>query len=268
MPRRRVLGAARLLPWLPIVCLLAACATSGVPHADWDQAALDGSNALVEGRVAEAEALWRTALREARRNPDDLARISFSLFNLGLVQSQAGRYDEAEASARESVAVAERLGEPFHPALGTAFFGLAMVQAEQGRRGEAELNLARSGEILMAHPGVTDPLIAEVLILAGSIALERGRHLDAELAFRDGCAIRARLFGDSGADAASCALLFGQLELARGRPADARRYLDTGHTMLERSVPAGHPLQAEYRRLAALLERAERVEAPETVRRP
>jgi tetratricopeptide (TPR) repeat protein len=245
-----------------MVCLLAACATVGAPGLDWDQAALDGSNALVEGRVDDAEALWLRALEEARRDPDDAARIAFSLFNLSLVQSQAGRYDEAERSARESVAAAESLGEPFHPALGTAFFGLAMVQAEQGRRGEAELNLARAGEILMAHPGVTDPLIAEVLILAGSIALERGRHLDAELAFRDGCAIRARLFGDTGADAASCALLFGQLELARGRPADARRYLETGRRMLQSGVPAGHPLQAEYRRLAALLERAERAQTP------
>lgn len=229
---------------------------------DWDEAATQGATALVEGRVDEAETWWRLAADEASGGPDELARLSFSLFNLSLVQSQAGRFDEAEASARKSVVVAERLGEPFHPVLGTAFFGLAMVQAEQGRRGEAELNVARSGEILMAHPGINDPLIAEVLILAGSIALERGRHLDAELAFRDGCAIRARLFGDDGTDAASCALLFGQLELARGRPADARRYLDTGQTMLERGVPEGHPLQAEYRRLAALLERAERSQTP------
>jgi tetratricopeptide (TPR) repeat protein len=104
-----------------------------------------------EGRFAEVEQLYRTALSAARRR-NDVAWIGDDLMDLGTVLLAQGRYAEAEPVLREALAVREKtLPTPWwgtYDAMST----LGVAIAGQGRFAEAEPLLVEGFEGLQRDP--------------------------------------------------------------------------------------------------------------------
>ena len=129
----------------------------------------------------------------------------------------AGRYKEAEASARQSVARAQALVGADHRAASRGYHDLARVLILEGRYQEAE-QLARRGLVIRERDlGPTaEPVSFSLTTLAQALG-GQGRDTEAEDAFRRALAIREQHSGQQGYEYARLNSTPG-LALRRPRP--------------------------------------------------
>ncbi len=170
-------------------------------------------------RAAEAETLYREALRQKRRllAPSDPG-ITLTLSGLGSALQAQGKRVEAEATLRSALAL-ERARQPIDTQIVAQLVrNLAHALRDQARRVEAETLYRETLVLHRAQFGAEHPEAANDLINLGSILFKQGRPADAEPLLREGLRIKTRLLGAEHWD-----VLIDQLTLADVL-ADARRF--------------------------------------------
>jgi LuxR family transcriptional regulator, maltose regulon positive regulatory protein len=140
-----------------------------------------------------------------------------ALINLGIAESWAGRFQEAERHLEQGVALARRIGRPFLEFIGLAhqanveFFRSTLAQASA--RGRWAVELAEQ------HGWTDDPAVGIACLVLATGLIWQGRPEEAELwVQRAERTVRAEA---EPVAAASLNYIRGHLELVRGRDAEA-----------------------------------------------
>ncbi|MGH6914624.1 MAG: tetratricopeptide repeat protein, partial [Geminicoccales bacterium] len=113
----------------------------------WYEVSKAGLRAAGEGRISEAEQLFREALQLSKDYHDDDPRRATSINNLGYVLHLQGRYAEAEPRYREALELREAALGPDHPDVAQSCNNLAELDRVLGHYDEAEQLHRRALEI-------------------------------------------------------------------------------------------------------------------------
>lgn len=161
------------------------------------------SAALTEGRIltslsdvkAGVAAFDRAlAFYRSMDNPPPAA-IAGTLNNRGLLLSDDGQYEAAEASLSESLRIYRRTLGDEHLSTGKGWYALAVNAFGAGKLQTAEQRIAQA---LTVERGVLDndnPTLADTLSVQGQILQARGKLPEAERALREAVAIYRKAFG-------------------------------------------------------------------------
>lgn len=174
-------------------------------------------------------------------HPIDLA---VELHELALACRNAGRYEQAEAFARESLRLLEQEVGPHHPDVANVLDGLASLRGDVGAYGEALELSRRALDILdrVPHGGaVVARLRAQVAAHLAEVYRALGRGDEAEEVLRRELAVAEAGLGsddlDVGVLLSGLAKLFG----GQGRRAEAELLYGRALAIFESALGAEHP---------------------------
>ncbi len=126
---------------------------------------------MLEGRDAEAEAMFRAALALASKTmADEHASIGHPYNNLGELLLRQRRYAEAIASYDQAIASWTRSLGDDHPLLAHSLTGRGLARFELGELDEARADLERAFAIRISRGGSTVALGETEFILARALA--------------------------------------------------------------------------------------------------
>jgi tetratricopeptide (TPR) repeat protein len=106
----------------------------------------DSERGARDPRVQHAEALYRQALEMTRREPA-WRDLGIALYQLGMLQHFCGKFDLAEQSLKEGLAILESLPQPSNDdikAISGCCYHLGILAARRGSRDEGRTLLKRS----------------------------------------------------------------------------------------------------------------------------
>ncbi len=155
------------------------------------------------------------------------------LDTLAVLTEDKGKYDEAVALHRRSLALRESLVPPTHQSIGYGLANLAGVLQNQNKLEEAEQALLRSRSIFENAFGADNPTTAHVLHNLAGLYRAQHRYAEADVLHREVLANwRARLgpdhpdVGDVYADLRAVALAQGKLDEAEAHAREVVRIRD------------------------------------------
>jgi tetratricopeptide (TPR) repeat protein len=164
--------------------------------------------------------------------------MAMALNNRGILLSDDGQFDAADASLREALAISQRSRGEGHLTTGKAWFALAQNAFNAGKLPEAERDAAQALRIERAVLDPDNPIIADTLSMQGQILQGEGKLPQAERALRDAVAIYKKKFGAHYLIGIADVYL-GLIEAERGNTAaalatldDAKRNYDVGYGKL------------------------------------
>ena len=189
-----------------------------------------GQYALTWRSVTTAEVTQYEALQDANR----LNQQALELY-------RAGRYAEAEALIRESLAILrEQLGAD-HPDVATSLNNLAALYRVQGRYGEAEPFHQQSLTIRREQLGADHPAVATSLNNLAALYQDQGRYVEAEPLYQESLAIRREQLGVDHPDVAISLNNLASLYQAQGRYGEAEPLYQQSLAILREQLGADHP---------------------------
>lgn len=106
---------------------------------DWDKLKEMGTKAMNDGRILEAQAMWRAALDECSDFRFDDPRLSTTLESLAEIYWRRGKYDKAEPLCKQILQLAETVLGAEHADVGLAANNLAILCERQGKNSEAAI---------------------------------------------------------------------------------------------------------------------------------
>ena len=207
-----------------------------------------------QGRVAEAEELFREALKIDRKtigktHPD----YSTHLNNLASVVQAQERVAEAEELYREALEIGRKTIGQGHPNYASGLSNLALVVRAQGRYPEAETLSREALGIDRKTIGTAHPDYAIHLNNLALVVEAQKRNPEAEGLYREALEIARNTIGAAHPDYAIRLLNLGSLVAETGRVADGRDMLEQALAIFRATLPPDHPHIAKaQRRLAAL----------------
>lgn len=149
------------------------------------------------GRLKEAEEHHVASLKLFRETVgEDEDETIEAMRNLSGVLTDESKYDEADALAKEAVAIYERLRGHEHSDTGLAIGELGRVLQEQGRFDEARELIKESIRIGLATLGKLDPRVLVLMHNYGTALKDRGELPEAEKYLRDVLALRIEVYGE------------------------------------------------------------------------
>ncbi|NNF57921.1 MAG: serine/threonine protein kinase [Rhodothermaceae bacterium] len=175
----------------------------------------------ISGDFDTAEELFREALREQRRHPDDLATTAETLYQLGLIENIRRRYGEADTLLREAALIRERLYGRAHPETAEALHMLANNLTRQGRVEEAEPLLRDVLHIYAQHDGRESKGYRFALGSLRMLLSKTGQYDEAIAVSQEVVERTAVIFGADSRSYATNLSHHGQVLNNAGRPADA-----------------------------------------------
>src|SRR6516225_6732485 len=92
-----------------------------------------GTKTYAQGRYAEAEQQFKSALQAAEAFGTDNPHLATSLNSLGQVYRAQGRYAEAEPLLKRALALREQILGPEDPVLAQSLHNLAALYTAQSR---------------------------------------------------------------------------------------------------------------------------------------
>lgn len=149
----------------------------------------DAEQAILHGRLPEAEKHFQAALREARESEVPAAVQAHCLGRLGRYYLLVNRYAEAEPLFREALELAHDSVGPANPIVGWLLASLAEVYVNRERYQEAKRLLLQALAILEQAPSECNPDLAMTVCLLGAISSWEGQHAEAQAAFRRALAL-------------------------------------------------------------------------------
>jgi len=172
--------------WFRIVLCLAGaasllvlgCTGSSDPAARWEKDSAKASEAFQQGRYAEAETLWKSALKDAESFPPEDPRLVVSLKNLAQLYDDQKKSAEAEPLYQRLLAIEEKRLGPDHPDLATTLYHLAKLYQAHGKSAEAEPLYQRALEIKDRVLGPTHPDVIMILESYATLLRETNRTDD------------------------------------------------------------------------------------------
>jgi eukaryotic-like serine/threonine-protein kinase len=145
-----------------------------------------------QGRLDEAEAEYRRALRIDERSPHDSAEMARDLMGLGAVLYQRKRFAQAEPLMKRSIAVQEQHLGPDHPEIAKSLNNLGALYWSMERYADA---LPLYERVRKTFERTLDPLhpnVATVYSNLGETYWKLGRFVEAESLFRRSLAMKEK----------------------------------------------------------------------------
>ena len=194
------------------------------------------------GDYAGALALMRqVAEATAARYGDQDRRYALVLTNIALLQTDLGRYPEAEASNKAALAIYEKILPPDHERVLATLQQLATAYYSQGRYSEAEPLSKRVLDTRERKLGPVHLDVADALDDLAGIYNEQERHIEAEELYRRSLAIRERTRAASTEHTERTINNLGALYLDLGRYQEAESLLKRALALRERRAGSSHP---------------------------
>lgn len=141
--------------------------------------------AQAEGDTATAQAHTRLALEHLEKLGERESYRTGTLYNnLAISLRHVARYEDAEAAARRSIEIHERVLGPRHPDVAQGYTNLASIAFSRGDYAGAETEYRHALEVAEGALGPTHPLVGSIRHnLAGALG-ETDRLADAEAEYR------------------------------------------------------------------------------------
>ncbi len=147
------------------------------------------------------------------------AELAATLSRYSAAQRRLGQLEEAEATAREALAIQERLQPGNDPDLAETLLRLGQSLALQ-RGFEEAIRLKRRAVAVWRRAGARDELAGALQSLAGTLD-RAGADLEAEHSYREALAVHAADHGDRSPEAAAARMLLADFLATRARDAEA-----------------------------------------------
>jgi serine/threonine-protein kinase len=210
-----------------------------------------------QGDLERAEAMCRESIERHRRLPSQQT-LSGSLLLLAHIKSKKGEYAEAEALAREALALDRKFIDAHHPVIAFRLNSLADYQLRGGHYAEAGATIRSALEIQQRALPEGHADFARSWTTLGEVLLRTGDTSRAETYLRRALEIRTRERSHNTAnlpDLATTQSLLGESLSAQGRYAEAEPLLRESLATLD-SRPGAHDARTvdARRRLASLYE--------------
>jgi len=190
------------------------------------------------GDDAAAESLYRAA-RDIQRSADGPQTLAVAALNARLAEifTRRGKYQEAEATAREALAIRERLMGPEHASTAAGLISLAeLLRYYRNQPVEAESLYHRAIEILRKQPRPRPALLSGALGGLESIAHWRGDHVRAEAFAREVLDAHRRALGAEHPIVAEAMETIAEHLAAQRRYSEAEDMLRASIALLQRTV--------------------------------
>jgi non-specific serine/threonine protein kinase/serine/threonine-protein kinase len=167
--------------------------------------------------------------------------VADALHNLGIVQSDQSRLDEAGALFREAVDIRTALLGPADPETGRSLNSLASVLWSQGKFAEAEPLFERSLAVKEKALGPDDPALASTLMNLGVLKHSQRKFGEAEAFFKRALAISEKALGPDHPDVATMLNNLGSLYEDQGRRTEAEPVYVRALAIWEKALGPDHP---------------------------
>lgn len=173
----RIHRAALLLLGSVLACWPALVTAQDAP---FEKIIRSATKAQQQGRDAEAERLYLSAVQEAEKLGPENPRLAVALNNLGMLYEHEGQLAKAEQLLNRAFAIDEKVFGPDHPRVANDLNSRAVFYRASGQEAEAENLLKRALEIqerLPAdeHPQLLVPLNNLAAIYPSPKKVRRGR---------------------------------------------------------------------------------------------
>jgi len=208
-----------------------------------------GSALGFQGRwEAAIDRLERAVELERARSDDATPNLATYLNDLALTLYDAGRYLEAEATARESLEIKKTVYEPPHPAISAGLSNYGLILQAQGRFAEALGPLEDGLEMTRSIHGADHPDVASDLA-ALAFATHRAGEPDRAISLFEASITTWRELPPPTRTSIYPNTLsnYGALLLDLGRPADAVAPLSEAVDLSSEILPDDHPRLAVAR---------------------
>jgi len=177
-----------------------------------------------QGSNEEALAAAQTLLASRRRRSGDGSPdTANNLHQVGMIQEGMSRYDDAEKTYRQTIAILDRTVGVEDPRSANAHATLAELLSYRGRRAEAEKEFAITLAAQRKSLGSEHPDVAGTLIDLGFLYLNERRYAEADATLEESLRIYRAL--DS-ANAANSLRILAVSFLTQERFAEARQRID------------------------------------------
>lgn len=214
-----------------------------------DNLNLRAQAALTEGRILTSTSNVRAGVHafdralayyRAMKDPPRGA-LAMALNNRGLLLSDDGQFDAAQASLLESLKLNQQaLGEN-HLSTGKAWFALAQNSFNAGKLPMAEQQIDKALAIERLVLDADNPIIADTLSMQGQILEGLGKLSDAEVALREAVVIYRKAFKRPHYLIGIADVYLGLIESRRGDTRAALATLDDAKRNYDASYGKLHP---------------------------
>jgi tetratricopeptide (TPR) repeat protein len=212
-------------------------------------ASLRAKAALTEGRiltsaskVKEGVAAFDRALAYYRAADDaPQGALAMALNNRGLLLSDDGQFEAAEASLGESLSLFQKELGKNHLSTGKAWFALAQNSFNAGNLPRARLRIANALRIERAVLDADNPILADTLSMQGQIYQGLGQFPEAERSLREAVSIYRQAFDGPHYLIGIADVYLGLIESERGATAAALASLDDAKRNYDASYGGLHP---------------------------
>jgi tetratricopeptide (TPR) repeat protein len=154
-----------------------------------------------------------------RRFGADSPEAANNLHQVGMIQEEMSRYDDAERTYRQSIAILDRTVGVEDPRSSNAHATLAELLSYRGRRREAEEEFAITLTAQRKSLGPEHPDLAGTLIDLGFLYMNERRYTEADAAFEESLRIYRGL---GSADAANSLRIWALSLLSQEKYTEAR----------------------------------------------
>lgn len=227
---------------------------------------------LAEGKLDEAEALFKKSLaaklnivKEAAADAFSLAKIkmlqldylaaksyylqatqldpdnALYLSDLGFYLYTMGEYAEAEPLYQRSLAIREVVLRKDHPEVALGLNNLALLYVAQGKYAEAEPLYQRSLTIWERALGENHPNVATSLSNLAGFYYAQGKYDNAEPLLQRSLAIREKALGKDHPDAATSFNNLAEIYHTQGKYAETESLFQRSLAILEKALGKEHP---------------------------
>jgi tetratricopeptide (TPR) repeat protein len=166
---------------------------------------------------------------------------AFILSEQGQLQQRQGKYPEAEALLRRSLALVEKALGTDHPSYGSSLHALAGVVSKQGRYPEAEALLRRSLAIDEKALGTDHPSYGSSLHALAGVVSKQGKYPEAEALLRRSLAIDEKALGTDHPSYGSSLHALAGVVSQQGKYPEAEALLRRSLALVEKALGTDHP---------------------------
>ena len=210
----------------------------GTDHAETIRAREALADALAnDGQLDEALGLARQLVASRRRSGAAKPELAGDLNLLGMIQENSSRFDDAERSYREAMAIFDRSLGASDPRTAKAHGALAELLAYRGRRAEAEKEFAVTIAAERKSLGSDHPELAATLIDLGLLYVNERKYAEADSSFAEALRIYRPLHH---ADTSSALRLLGASLMVQERYPEAQQRFEEALALARDRFGAKH----------------------------
>lgn len=196
------------------------------------------------GLFKDAAPLWRMALNERRKMPENKGELSRSLLHMGLLMSRLGKYEESDRYLTESLTLCRAV----HGSHGREFADIQANRADLFQvKGEYPQSEALYREAIEIYKALVDedPITYSKAINSLGILLDQqGRYKEANDLHMQSLEIQEKYLGEKHPDIGVSLINLATSIQRQGRVDEAIEYLHRARSILKESLKDDHAMYA------------------------